>query len=201
MSIRTVPFDTTLSSIGIFILVPIVMIQFIRWWTKDRQVIERERFTNKSLQYALSSGSPDESIRLLLEFMGEEFKCKRAAVFEDGHNGRFHGKYAWFDKSLEKRPIDLIHIPYNGVVDRIVSAYKENGNKYTVTDVEAFRDLNPGVYNMLKTYNIQTLVLNPLEVDGVVTGILMLLDIPAELVEEASSVATLTSYFLSQLIL
>ena len=191
----------TITSIGVFVLVPIIMIQFIRWWTKDRQVIERERFTNRSLQYALSSGSPDESIRLLLEFMGEEFKCKRVAVFEDSHNGRFHGKYAWFDKSLEKKPIDLIHIPNNGVVDRIVNAYKENGNKYTVSDVEAFRDLNPGIYNMLKTYNIQTLVINPLEVDGVVTGLLMLLDIPAELVEEASSVATLTSYFLSQLIL
>ncbi len=48
-------------------VIPAVMIRFIRWWTKDRQITERERFTNRALQYALSSDSPDESIRLMLE--------------------------------------------------------------------------------------------------------------------------------------
>lgn len=190
-----------MTSIGTFFFVPIVLIQFIRWWTKDRQVIERERFTNRSLQYALSSDSPDESIRLLLEFMGEEFGCKRVVVFEDMHNGRFNGKYAWFDKSLERKPVDLVYIPKNEVVERIVKAYKENGNKYFIDDVEEFKDINPFVYNTFKTYNISSLVINPLEVDGDVTGLMMLIDMPAGLMEEASSVATLTSYFLSQLIL
>ncbi len=134
----------TIASVGTFVLIPAVMIRFITWWTKDRAVVERERFTNSALQYALSSDSPDESIRLMLEFMGEELKCKRVIVFEDMHNGRYAGKYAWFDKSL---------------------------------------------------------VLNPLSVDGNVTGLLLLLDLPVDLIDEASSVAALTSYFLSQLIL
>ena len=190
-----------MTSIGTFFFVPIVLIQFIKWWTKDRQVVERERFTNRSLQYALSSDSPDESIRLLLEFMGEEFGCKRVIVFEDMHNGKFNGRYAWFDKSLERKSVDLVYIPKIEVMDRIVNAYRENGNKYIIDDVEAIKDLNPIAYNMLKTYNIGSLVINPLEVDGEVTGLMMLIDMAHEIMEEASSVATLTSYFLSQLIL
>ena len=190
-----------ITSIGTLVLVPIVLIQFIKWWTKDRQVVERERFTNRALQYALSSDSPDESIRLMLEFMGEEFKCKRVVVFEDMHNGRFHGRYAWSDKSLEKRSIDLLYIPYKGVVEALLDSYRENGNTYVINDVEIFKDEKQSVYNLLVSYGVQNLVANPLEVDGEVTGILMLLDMPAEVADEAASVAKLMSYFLSQLIL
>ncbi|MBO4903992.1 MAG: diguanylate cyclase [Lachnospiraceae bacterium] len=190
-----------LTSIGTFVLFPVVLVQFIRWWTKDRQVIERERFTNRALQYALSSDSPDESIRLMLEFMGEELKCKRVIVFEDAHNGRYHGRYAWFDKSLGKRSIDLLYVPYKGVVENILEVYRENGNRYVIEDVESFKDTKQSVYNLLATYRISNLVAKPLEVDGEVTGILLLLDMPDDLINEAASVADLTSYFLSQLIL
>ncbi|MBO4267577.1 MAG: diguanylate cyclase [Lachnospiraceae bacterium] len=191
----------TLTSVGTFVLIPIVLVQFIRWWTKDRRVVEIERFTNRALQYALSSDSPDESIRLMLEYMGTELRCKRVIVFEDSHNGRFHGRYAWFDSSLEKKSIDLLYVPYKGAVDRMISSYKENGNRYVLEDVERFKDENPSIYNMLMTYRVENVVANPLEVDGVVTGILLLLDMPANNIDEASSVANLTSYFLSQLIL
>ena len=190
-----------ITSIGTLVLVPIVLIQFLKWWTKDRQVVERERFTNRALQYALSSDSPDESIHLMLEYMGEELKCKRAVVFEDMHNGRFHGKYAWSDKTVEKRSMDLLYIPYKGIVEELLVAYRENGNRYVMANAESFKDEKQSVYNMLMSYGVVNLVANPLEVDGDVTGLLVLLDMPADILDEAASVANLTSYFLSQLIL
>ena len=190
-----------ITSFGTIILIPVVLIQFIRWWTRDRQIVERERFTNRALQYALSTDSPEESIRLMLEFLGGEFKCRRAAVFEDMHNGRFNGSYAWFESTLEKASIDLLYIPYRGVLEEVFNTYRENGDRYVIRDVENYREANPGLYNMLLSYGIKNLVANPLEVDGEATGILVLTDLPADLLEEASSVAALTSYFLSQLIL
>ena len=190
-----------ITSLGTIILIPVVLIQFMKWWTKDRRVVERERFTNRALQYALSSDSPDESIHLMLEFMGEELKCKRAAVFEDMHNGRFNGRYAWFDSSLEKRSIDLLYVPYRGIIDEIFNSYRINGNRYVINDVADYRDTNQSIYNLLLSYNIKNLVANPLEVDGEITGLLLLMDLPDDLLDEASSVAALTSYFLSQLIL
>ena len=190
-----------LTSIGTFILVPVALVQFIRWWTKDREVIERERFTNRALQYALSSDSPDESIRLMLEYMGKELKCKRAIVFEDMHNGRFAGKYGWFDQSLGSRSIDLLYLPYKGFVEEVLSSYTENGNSFLIADLEAYRDVDQNIYNLLRSYSASSVIVNPLEVDGDVTGLLVLLDLPADLIEEASSVSALTSYFLSQLIL
>ncbi len=190
-----------LTSFGTFILVPVALIQFIRWWTKDREVIERERFTNRALQYALSSDSPDESIRLMLEYMGKELKCKRAIVFEDMHNGRFAGKYGWLDQSLGNRSIDLLYLPYRGFVEEVLRSYSENGNRFLISDMEEYRDVDQNIYNLLRSYNADSAVVNPLEVDGDVTGLLVLLDLPANLIEEATSVAALTSYFLSQLIL
>ena len=190
-----------ITSIGAFILVPVVLVQFIKWWTKDRQVVERERFTNRALQYALSSDSPDESIRMMLKYMGEELKCKRVALFEDMHNGRFNCRYAWFENNIGKKSVDLIYIPYKGIVDKLINSFKENGNRFNITNVEDYKDLDANLYNVIKTYDLKTVVANPLEVDGVVTGLLLLLDMPGDLVEESSSVAALTSYFLSQLIL
>ncbi len=191
----------TITSVAVFMLVPAVMIRFIRWWTKDRQVTERERFTNRSLQYALSSDSPDESIRLMLEYMGAELKCKRAIVFEDMKNGRYSGRYSWFDQSLGRRTADLLYVPYKGFVDIVLESYKANSGRFIIRDMENFKDVNQNIYNLLKSYNVMNLVASPLEVDGNATGLLVLLDMPEELLEEASSVAGLTSYFLSQLIL
>ena len=191
----------TISSIGTFILLPIVLIQFIRWWTQNRAVIERERFTNRALHYALASDSPDENIRLMLKYMGEELKCKRAIVFEDAQNGRFHGRYAWFDESLGNRSIDLLYLPYKGVVEEALMSYVANNNRFVISDIEKYRDINLNIYNMLWAYNVETAVLSPLEVDGETTGLLVLLDMPVDMAEEASSVAGLMSYFLSQLIL
>ena len=189
------------TSIGTLVLVPIVLVQFIKWWTKDRRIVERERFTNRSLQYALSSDSPDESIQLMLKFMGEELKCRRVVVFEDMHNGRFCGRYAWSDNTLEKRSIDLLYIPYKGIVEELIRSFRDNGNRFVIGNVEEYKDQKQSVYNLLMSYEVKNLVANPLEVDGNVTGLLLLLDMPADVTEEASSVASLTSYFLSQLIL
>ncbi len=191
----------TITSIAVFLLVPAVMIRFIRWWTKDRQVTERERFTNRALQYALSSDSPDESIRLMLEYMSEELKCKRAIVFEDMRNGRYAGRYSWFDQSLGKRTADLLYVPYNGFVAQVLGSYKADGNRFIIRDMENYKDINQNVYNLLGSYEVKNLVASPLEVDKTATGLLVLTDMPDEILEEASSVAGLISYFLSQLIL
>ena len=189
------------TSIGTLVLVPIVLVQFIKWWTKDRRIVERERFTNRALQYALSSDSPDESIQLMLKFMGEELKCGRVVVFEDMHNGRFYGRYAWSDSRLGNRSTDLLYIPYKGIVEELIHSYRDNGNRFVIGDAEEYRDQKQSVYNLLVSHGVKNLVANPLEVDGDVTGLLLLLDMPADATDEASSVANLTSYFLSQLIL
>jgi GGDEF domain-containing protein len=137
----------------------------------------------------------------MLEFMGEELKCKRVIVFEDMHNGRYAGKYAWFDKSLGRRSIDLLYVPEKGFVDEVLDSYSANGNSFSISDIETYRDINQNIYNLLRSFDVESLVLNPLSVDGNVTGLLLLLDLPVDLIDEASPVAALTSYFLSQLIL
>ena len=109
----------TFSRIGLVVFVMISLIQFLRWWTGDRAGIERDRFINRALQYAISSNSSEDNIKSMLEYMGTELKAKRICVFEDQGNGKFHGTYEWYKEGLDSGDLGMLYIPYEGYIEEI----------------------------------------------------------------------------------
>ena len=189
------------SRVGLVTFVMISLIQFLRWWTRDRAGIERDRFINRALQYAISSNSSEDSIKSMLDYMGKELKARRICVFEDQGNGKFHGTYEWYKEGLESGDLEMLYIPYEGYIDELHKSYMANDRKMIIKDPEDIKVAHPAFYSLLKSYNVKNLVGGPLESNGRITGLLAFIDTPSDLQEQTSEIVSLISYFLNQLII
>ena len=189
------------SRIGILVIIAIVLRNFINWWTRDRAVVERGRLISRSLSVSSSGDAPDECIKQVLEYAGEQFKAGRAVILEDQQNGKYHGTYAWFEDTEGTRASDILYIQQNGIIDEILKTYEANEGRFAIDDIDSYKSVNINIYNMLRSQNIKSIVICPLRSGEKVTGILAICDLPSDMLEEVSENARLIAYFLSELIL
>ncbi len=188
------------SRFGMLVFVLLSLSQFFRWWTRDRATIERDRFINRALQYAASYGSTGDSIQPMLTYMGNELRPGRIAIFEDQGNGKYRGTYEWHREGLQSVGLDLLYLPYEGFVDEQYRMFAANNRRLIVRDPEEFRESLPSLYNVMRTYQIRTLVSGALESGGRMIGFLTFIDTPEELLEETAAIIELISYFVTQMI-
>ncbi|MCR5674121.1 MAG: hypothetical protein K6G16_00275 [Lachnospiraceae bacterium] len=191
------------SRIGLAFFATLSLVQFLSWWAGSRAEIGRDRFINRALQYAVStgdSGGSEGGVDSMLQFMGKELQARRVCIFEEQGNGRFHGTYEWHEEGLPPSGVDLIYMPYEGYVQELYKAYVADGNRLIVRDPEKYRSSQPGLYNLLKNNHVDNAVAGPLESNGKMIGFLAILDVPAQNLNETSEIVSMLSYFLTQLI-
>ena len=189
----------TFTRVGMVLFMITSLFQFLKWWTRDRANIQRDRFINKILQYAVSY-SPEDSIRLILEFMGTELHTARIGIFEKQENGKFRGTYEWFREDLESAGMELLYLPQEGLFDEMYKAFYANQHKLIISNPEEYKTALPALYSILLSNEISSLVSGPLESNGKLVGWLAFIDTPSELQEETAEVIAVISYFLTQLI-
>lgn len=189
------------SCFGLVLFIALSLKQFLGWWTKDRADIERDRLINRALQYAVSSESPEKSIALMLDFMGNELKTKRICIFEDQGDGRYRGSYEWFAEGLDTAGIDMIYLPYEGLIDELYKSFKANGGILSVSEPEEYRTVNAQFYNIIVSNNIRNLVAGPLESNGTILGLIAFINAPEDSLEDISKIISLISYFINQQII
>lgn len=186
---------------GLLTFIFILMGQFLKWWTKDQAAIERDRFINRALQYAVSSNSPDVSIMSMIGFLGKEFQAAHVFIFEDQKNGKYRGTYEWSDENHEPASVELIYVPYEGIVDRVYEGFKRHNHRLIVDDPENYRTSIPSFYNLLKTNHMNNMVIAPLEIGNNIFGVWGVSGVPQGSLESIAEIMDLISYFLAQLIL
>ncbi len=98
--------------IGMVLFITTVMAQFVNWWMRDQAAVDRDRFINRSIQVALATNNPAESIRILLEYIAKELGAKRAFIFEDMGKEKFKATYEWFAEGLDPMPKEGITLKY-----------------------------------------------------------------------------------------
>ncbi|MBR5116308.1 MAG: diguanylate cyclase, partial [Lachnospiraceae bacterium] len=189
------------SRVGMLLFLLVSMGQFLGWWTRDRETIERDRFINRFLQYAVSANSMDDSIQAMLSYMGSELKAERIGIFEDQSNGRFRGKYEWYRDGLASADLEMMVLPYEGVVDELYRIYESADQKLIVRDTNEVKTASPVLYQQLITYGIKTIVWGPLKSGGHMTGFLLFVNSPEEMLDETAEIISLISYFLTQMIM
>ncbi|MBO6197109.1 MAG: GGDEF domain-containing protein [Butyrivibrio sp.] len=187
--------------LGSVIYALIMLGVFIGWWMKDNAAIERDRFINRTLQYALSSESPDANIRSILAFLGKELGAKRLCIFEDQRNGKYRGTYEWCREGEEPFGIDMMYLSSEAISGKIYEEFNKNDHRLIVRDSERYKNTIPGFYNLLKTHNLNNLIIGPLEVGGKLFGVCSVIGAPQKKLESVAEIINLISYFLSQLIL
>ena len=187
--------------VGALIFISIMMLQFLRWWTSDQESIGRDRFIYKVMQYAIASDSSEESVKAILEYIGKEFNAGGVIIFEEQENRKYHGTYEWLTAKREQGNYELLYLPYEGLIDTIYSDFAHNNNRLVIDDIEKYRGSNFSLYNILSNYHLSNLVASPIEVTDRLLGLLVIFDIPADLLGEAAEITDLSSYFISQLLL
>ena len=189
----------TFARLGMAFFIGMVLYRFLQWWTGDQAAVERDRFVNRALQFAVTSGSPEESISNLLEFLGKEFSAKRAYIFEERPDGSFHGTYEWFAEGLEPRHPATLELPAEGLSERLEKAFA--GKCIVVEEPEKCEQEMPLLYAAMKEASVTTFVAGPIETQGELTGFVVVDDAPAELLQEIADVMGVISYFFTQFVI
>ncbi len=188
------------SSIGMLTFIMVMMLHFINLWTKNQDAMDRDRFINKSLQVAVASRNPVESIRLLLEYIGTEFGATRAYIYEDAGKERFRNTYEWFKAGLDASPKEVYELPYKGCIDELKKHFDSGESCILVKDVEKIKDDYPVIYDRLKKGNATNTVLSPLESNGKLMGLLGINDVPVEHQKSIKEITDVISFFFAQFI-
>lgn len=190
-----------LTRIAMTFFVVVMLIRFMTWWTRDHKEVERDRFINRALQYAVSSETPENNIRSLLRFLGTEFEARRIFIFEDQKNGKYRGTYEWFAQGQESLSLELMYVPFHGLIDDLYEAFKKNDQKLIVRNIDDYRTANPAFYNVLSTNHVDNMVLAALEANQNLMGVVGVVGAPEKSLEGIAEIISLISYFLAQLLL
>ncbi len=189
----------TVMRIGVLIFINIVMYNFSKWWVKSQAIADRDRFVNNTLQFAVFSKNPDESVKLMLEYIGRETNAKRAYIYEDVGKGRMQSTYEWFAQGMDPMPKELSVIYSNNdsfKIDKVPEG--SNYGHMLVFDPEEVRIVSPGLFERMKRYNIQTVAIGPLRTENGMLGFWTVEDVPADQMEEFGDAMDIISYFLVQ---
>lgn len=189
------------SRLSLLVLIFLLMLKFFSWWTKDQDSIERDRFINRTMQFAVSSDAPESSISAMLEFLGTEFKAGRILIFEEQANHKYHTSITWSEEGRSRTALDLLYLPATGFVDDLCRSLPADNRSLIVRNIEEQRTKHPDLYNVLRSYNVSTMAACPLEVDDVRIGLFLWIDLPTEELESAADCIGPVSYFVSQLLL
>ncbi|MBR3308188.1 MAG: diguanylate cyclase [Lachnospiraceae bacterium] len=184
------------SRIGAALFVLLTLLSFLSWWTRDRASIEKDRFINRSMQYAMSSDNPEDCIRYMLDYMGKELETESVSIFEDQGNGRFRVTYDWHRDEHKSKGSDLLYLPFRGFVDEFYRSISPEQRSLVIKDPEEYRTSSPGLYELLKKYKVKTLVAGPLEYNGKLRAVIIFQDAPVELLDTIAEIPGLSSYFL-----
>ena len=189
----------TFMRMGLLIFVLSTLFQFLRWWSGEKQSIERDRFVNRLLQYALSENDTETSIHAVLEYLGSELHADRAYIFEEQTDHTFNNTYEWCEKGVTPQIRNLQHLPYEGLVDAWYDEYYHNQH-ILIYDIEEYKQKHERMYAILKPQGIRTLVTGPLMAEGKNFGFFGVDNPPPERIREISEILRLLTYFMSQLI-
>ena len=127
-----------------------------------------EKIVNEGLRMALRAPTPDDSINVLLEYIGKELKCERIYIFEKDANGNDNNTYEWCASGVEPQIDNLQELP----PEVCANWYQHFGqDKNIMIDyLEDIRDTNRVLYDVLKPQNIHSLAVVPLYDDEKIIG-------------------------------
>ncbi|MBE6909291.1 MAG: GGDEF domain-containing protein [Ruminococcaceae bacterium] len=186
--------------LGLCVFVAELMLQLLHWWSNERTSIERDRFVNRVLQYAMSGDDAETRLNATLQYLGTHLHARRAYIFEDMHDGAFDNTYEWCCEGMEPKIDQLKDVPFKDTVEVWYEEYKRSGY-VLIYDVNAYHAVSENVFRVLEPQGIETLATAPLEVNGKYIGFFGVDDPPAESMKEISEIIRLLSYFLSQMLL
>lgn len=121
---------------------------------------DMESFVNEALKEALSAESPDETIRIILEYLGKALNGEKTYIFERNRDGRDDNTYEWTAPGVPPEIDNLQNLPPE-ICENWYHIFEE-GKYVQISDIEEMRLSDPLQYENLKRQNIHSIVAMPI---------------------------------------
>lgn len=154
-----------------------------------------EMLVNNALGIALQKPTPDETIQTLLEHLGHILRGERAYIFEKNDDGSDDNTYEWVAAGITPQKQNLQHVP----PEVCASWYRqfEKQSHVIIRNLEAIREQEPSLYQVLKPQGIRSLVVVPLEIDGAVRAFYGVDNPPADTLEDTIGILHIMGHFIT----
>ncbi len=153
-----------------------------------------EAVINEGLRVALLEETPDRSLEVLLEHLGNALKGERTYIFEQNESGGDDNTYEWAAGGVEPEKEFLQNVP----PEVCASWYRKFrvGKHIVIERLEDIRETDPLQYENLKRQNIHSLVVVPLYDGKRIIGFYGVDNPPVRLLEYASNMLQTAAYFI-----
>ena len=153
-----------------------------------------ETVINEGLRVALLKETPDQSLEVLLEYLGKALKGERTYIFERNESGGDDNTYEWTADGVKPEKESLQNVP----AEVCASWYRnfDIGKHIVIESLEEIRESDPLQYENLKRQNIHSLVVVPLYDGEQLIGFYGVDNPPVKSLEYASNILQTAAYFI-----
>ncbi len=159
-----------------------------------QSVQNMEAIINEGLRAALLEETPDQSLEVLLEYLGKALNGERTYIFERNEFGGDDNTYEWVADGVTPEKANLQNVPSE--VCAIWYRSFKIGRHIVIKNLEEIKEDDPLMYDKLKPQNISSLVVVPLYDDGKPIGFYGVDNPPAKSLEYASNMLQTAAYFI-----
>lgn len=135
---------------------------------KSEDYRNMEAALNEAIRVAQRQESMDQTLQVLLEFVGKNLEAERAYIFEKDDHDHDHNTYEWVAKGVAPEKDTLQDLPPE-ICAEWYRKFDEN-QSFVTENLEEMKDVDPQMYEVLVRQNIHSLVVVPLYDDGKVIG-------------------------------
>lgn len=153
-----------------------------------------ETVINEGLRVALQEETPDQSLEVLLKYLGKALNGDRTYIFEQNESGNDDNTYEWVADGVEPEKENLQNVPAE-----VCASWYRNfsiGNHIVIESLEDIRETDPLQYENLKRQDIHSLVVVPLHNGEKFIGFYGVDNPPVKSLEYASNMLQTAAYFI-----
>lgn len=170
-------------------------------------MIERKKFqdyqnietlVNEGLHIAMSHVLADDSLDVILSYLGKILKADRVYIFEKNVRGNDDNTYEWAREGVSEEKENLQDVP----AEVCANWYQDfsEGKITIIKDLEDIKNQNQLLYEVLKVQNISSIVTVPLFEDGVPIGFYGVDNPPEDMLDYTVNLLQMMGYFVLALL-
>lgn len=163
-----------------------------------QEFTDNERMVNEGLKIALAAPTPERSIAVLLDYLGQHLQSERIYIFEENEEGSVDNTYEWCKAGVESQKDNLQKVPFEAV-SLWYEAFRKNEN-VIIKNLEDIKETDPIAYEYLKPQDIYSLVVNPIVSNGKVVGFYGVDNPPKELLNHISTLFGIVGHFICSIL-
>jgi diguanylate cyclase (GGDEF)-like protein len=163
-----------------------------------RSYIDNETMLNEALRLSLRSEMPEDSLKILLEYLGKALHSERVYIFEEDEDHYSKNTYEWCATGVSAEIDNLQHVSPEATA--LWYDWFHRDGSVIIRDLEETRETDPVMYDVLKPQNIRSLVASPL-IDGErFIGFYGVDNPPVELLDNIATLFQIMGHFIVSLL-